>query len=561
MVLRDRSHPCVIAWSLGNESGYGPSHDAMAAWIRRVDGSRPLHYEGGFSLDLDAASPVSDIVCPMYASVERIIRWSEEGRDRRPLILCEYNHAMGQAGGLADYWAVFGRVEGLQGGFVWEWADHGLRKTDSGGRTFIAYGGDFGEAEHDGNFVCDGLVSADREPHPLLGELAALTQPVTVERIDGGDLRIVNRRWFTDLSDLTAMWELAVDGERVAAGRIDVPAIGRGESAVVGDPSPGTGPAGTGHADRALRTGAAPPSGVGGRALGSGGVRGRGAERDGGRAGESPPARPEHAGAGRRRRARHRGRRARHRVAGAVALAPAHGQRRPARGMAGDDSGDRMAGRRARRRCRVRRAGPQPRPDDDAGRATPHGSGQADRSPAADRAHRRRRADHQRDDLDRPLGAGHPAGRSGVRAPGGVRRAQLARSRPRRQLSGPSGGRSLRPVARGRRRASPSRSSSPRSTGSTSRRNGSSWRSEDVAIRVAGDRPLAFSALPYSTAELGLVDHAHLLSTSSATHVHLDVAHRGLGTAACGPDTHPRHVVSGGTFRFAWRLAARAARR
>ena len=76
MVLRDRSHPCVIAWSLGNESGYGPSHDAMAAWIRRVDPSRPLHYEGGFSRDLDAASPVSDIVCPMYASVERIVQWS-----------------------------------------------------------------------------------------------------------------------------------------------------------------------------------------------------------------------------------------------------------------------------------------------------------------------------------------------------------------------------------------------------------------------------------------------------------------------------------------------------
>ena len=132
MVLRDRSHPCVIAWSLGNESGYGPSHDAMAAWIRRVDPSRPLHYEGGFSRDLDAASPVSDIVCPMYASVERIVQWSADGRDRRPLILCEYNHAMGQAGGLADYWAVFGEVEGLQGGFVWEWADHGLRRREAG---------------------------------------------------------------------------------------------------------------------------------------------------------------------------------------------------------------------------------------------------------------------------------------------------------------------------------------------------------------------------------------------------------------------------------------------
>ena len=226
MVLRDRSHPSVVAWSLGNESGYGPSHDAMAAWIRRVDPSRVLHYEGGFSRDLDAPSPVSDIVCPMYSSVERIVQWSADGRDRRPLILCEYNHAMGQAGGLADYWAVFGEVEGLQGGFVWEWADHGLRRHEPDGTTWIAYGGDFGESEHDGNFVCDGLVSADRDPHPLLGELAALTQPVAVEAAGRGRLRVSNRRWFTDLTDLEARWEMSVDGRRVARGDLDVPAIG-----------------------------------------------------------------------------------------------------------------------------------------------------------------------------------------------------------------------------------------------------------------------------------------------------------------------------------------------
>ncbi len=261
MVLRDRSHPCVItwslgnesgygrtccatarirvsiAWSLGNESGYGPSHDAMAAWIRRVDPSRALHYEGGFSRDLDAASPVSDVVCPMYASVERIVQWSADGGDRRPLILCEYSHAMGQAGGLADYWAVFGDVEGLQGGFVWEWADHGLRRREADGSSWIAYGGDFGEAEHDGNFVCDGLVSADREPHPLLGELAALTQPVAVEAVGGDRLRVTNRRWFTDLDDLEATWELTVDGRRAAGGRLDVPAVAPRSSAVVAIPA------------------------------------------------------------------------------------------------------------------------------------------------------------------------------------------------------------------------------------------------------------------------------------------------------------------------------------
>ena len=174
MVMRDRSHPCVIAWSLGNESGDGAAHDAMAAWIRRSDPSRPVHYEGGFTFDLLAASPASDIVCPMYAPPDRIAAWAEDRRDtRRPLILCEYNHAMGQAGGLADYWALFGR-RGLQGGFVWEWCDHALRRIDDDGAPVLAYGGDFGETKHDGAFVCDGLVSADRVPHPLLAELAAL---------------------------------------------------------------------------------------------------------------------------------------------------------------------------------------------------------------------------------------------------------------------------------------------------------------------------------------------------------------------------------------------------
>ena len=96
----------------------------------------------------------------MYAPVERIVAWSRDGRGpRRPLILCEYNHAMGQAGGLADYWAVFGVERGLQGGFVWEWCDHALRRREPDGSTWLAYGGDFGEVEHDGHFVCDGLVS------------------------------------------------------------------------------------------------------------------------------------------------------------------------------------------------------------------------------------------------------------------------------------------------------------------------------------------------------------------------------------------------------------------
>lgn len=236
MVMRDRSHPCVIAWSLGNESGYGPNHDALAAWIRRVDPSRPLHYEGAINGQLDSPAPVSDIVCPMYSSPEQILAWSQSGHDtRRPLILCEYNHAMGQAGGLEAYWSLFGKERGLQGGFVWEWCDHALRKTESDGSTWLAYGGDFGEVRHDGSFVCDGLVSADREPHPLLTELAALTAPVTVAAA-GRRLRFGNRNWFTSLKGARVAWTIEADGVELEKGSFVLPEIASRSTVLVDRP-------------------------------------------------------------------------------------------------------------------------------------------------------------------------------------------------------------------------------------------------------------------------------------------------------------------------------------
>ncbi|MBA3283217.1 MAG: DUF4981 domain-containing protein, partial [Acidimicrobiia bacterium] len=239
MVRRDRSHPSVIIWSLGNESGDGPGHDAMGAAIHRIDPSRPVQYEGPFFGNLHAPAPVTDIVCPMYESAEQIVAWSRAGRDRRrPLILCEYGHAMGQAGGLDAYWAVFGNEPGLQGGFVWEWADHGIRRHEPDGTTWLAYGGDFGEPRHDGRFVCDGLVSPDRLPHPLLAELGALAVPVTVSWAGPGELLITNRRWFTDLADLDAEWTLHVDGIRAAHGALPLPPVEAQASAVVTSPAP-----------------------------------------------------------------------------------------------------------------------------------------------------------------------------------------------------------------------------------------------------------------------------------------------------------------------------------
>ncbi|MHB1787002.1 MAG: glycoside hydrolase family 2 TIM barrel-domain containing protein, partial [Acidimicrobiales bacterium] len=128
MVQRDKNHACVIAWSLGNESGYGAVHDAMAAWIRRYDPTRPIHYEGAIMWDLFAPAPCTDLVCPMYPSIEAIVEWSRSGPARaaasgsradRPLIMCEYSHAMGNSNGsLADYWSAIEAHDGLQGGFV-----------------------------------------------------------------------------------------------------------------------------------------------------------------------------------------------------------------------------------------------------------------------------------------------------------------------------------------------------------------------------------------------------------------------------------------------------------
>jgi beta-galactosidase len=249
MVERDKNHACVIAWSLGNESGYGAAHDAAAAWVRRYDSSRPLHYEGAIGWDLDAEAPVTDLVCPMYASIDAIVAWAtaapagaaESGKHRdprRPLILCEYSHAMGNSNGsLADYVAAFQEHDGLQGGFVWEWKDHGLRQRLPDGRQRFAYGGQFGDEPNDANFVADGIVGPTVEPHPALREFAHLAAPVQVTATESElrrrRVRVHNRRWFTDLTDLRATWSVAVDGQEIEAGPLDLPDLGPRQDAAV----------------------------------------------------------------------------------------------------------------------------------------------------------------------------------------------------------------------------------------------------------------------------------------------------------------------------------------
>lgn len=236
MVERDRNHPSIVMWSLGNESGFGEIHHACASLVRSLDPSRLLHYEGaifhaGWN---DGGRDVTDVVCPMYAGPEAIEKYLESGRGDRPVVMCEYSHAMGNSnGGLAEYWKLVDRHPRFQGGFVWEWKDHGLRQITPSGERF-AYGGQFGDEPNDGNFVADGLVSAVGMPHPAMQEVAWVHRPVSVVAA-GWKLRISNRQSFGDLSRLRGDWKLCRDGETVASGSWS-PVVEAGESLLVEAP-------------------------------------------------------------------------------------------------------------------------------------------------------------------------------------------------------------------------------------------------------------------------------------------------------------------------------------
>ncbi|MCX3060885.1 glycoside hydrolase family 2 TIM barrel-domain containing protein [Streptomyces beihaiensis] len=250
-VERDKNHPSVVMWSLGNEAGTGRGLTAMAEWIRERDPDRLVHYEG------DVNCRDTDVYSRMYAEhaeVERLGARLDGGPARRrelPVILCEYAHAMGNGpGGLADYQRLFEAYERIQGGFVWEWIDHGIADERYG----YAYGGDFGEELHDGNFVCDGLLLPDRTPSPGLAEFKKVIEPVRID-VDApaggtgtagafgaagapGTVRVTNRYDFRDLSHLSFEWSFQVEGETVRSGALTVPPLGPGECGEVKLPAP-----------------------------------------------------------------------------------------------------------------------------------------------------------------------------------------------------------------------------------------------------------------------------------------------------------------------------------
>lgn len=236
MAQRDKDHPSVILWSLGNESGHGANHEAAAAWLRRYDPSRPIQYEGAIRFDWASDQGVSDVTCPMYPPIEAIVAHARSGQQRHPLIMCEYSHAMGNGNGtLAEYWEAIESTPGLQGGFIWEFRDHGLVQRLPDGRTRWAYGGDFGDEPNDGDFVVDGLTWPDRTPKPAMWEHHALATPVRIALggaadVTRGVVELENLRWFRDTDWLVVHWAITRDGEEAAGGELPMPSIPPGRT-------------------------------------------------------------------------------------------------------------------------------------------------------------------------------------------------------------------------------------------------------------------------------------------------------------------------------------------
>ena len=204
MYERDKNHPCIISWSLGNESGNGICYEAAYDWLKAKDSTRPIQYERAL-YDRN-----TDIVAIMYPSADYLARYAREPQTR-PYIMCEYAHAMGNScGGLSNYWDTIYQYPQLQGGCIWDWVDQGLLTKDAQGREFYAYGGDFGEnMPSDGNFCINGLVGPDRKPHPQLAEVRKVYQPIKIEAVDLEKLqfRIINRFDFSNLEEYSlACW-------------------------------------------------------------------------------------------------------------------------------------------------------------------------------------------------------------------------------------------------------------------------------------------------------------------------------------------------------------------
>lgn len=257
MVERDKNHPSVIIWSLGNESGTGPNHAAAAAWVKEFDPTRPIHYEGAQGdVSRPEYKPVGspeylttpylanpddswyvDMVSRMYPTLDQLKGLAESPYIHRPVVMCEYAHSMGNStGNLQEYWDLIRSKKNLMGGFIWDWIDQGIARTDDQGRKWWAYGGDYGDKPNDGNFCINGILNADRTVKPGLEECKYVFQPVSVEPYDPAKMqfRIKNRFYSRNLNEFDIRWTLTENGKEIGAASLGAFNILPGESKLFG---------------------------------------------------------------------------------------------------------------------------------------------------------------------------------------------------------------------------------------------------------------------------------------------------------------------------------------
>jgi len=244
LVERDKNHPSIIMWSLGNESGTGPNHAAMAGWIKDMDHTRLVHYEGAqgdpshpdyidwgderrkrFPGGSNAAFPRDplfvDVISRMYPPPDDLKLLADKEITNRPVMMCEYAHAMGNSlGNFKEYWDLIRTDDRLIGGFIWDYVDQGIQKTDDNGVSYFAYGGDFGDRINDSNFCINGVISSDRMPKPPMFEVKRVCQPVEIKIVNAKkmDFEVVNRYHFKGLDDMEIHWKIEEDGIPVQQG-------------------------------------------------------------------------------------------------------------------------------------------------------------------------------------------------------------------------------------------------------------------------------------------------------------------------------------------------------
>lgn len=234
MLQRDKNHPSIVIWSLGNESSGGDNFLKMHDFLRETDPSRVVHYEGVFNWR--ASDDASDIESHMYSKIEKIEEYAKN-KPKKPFILCEYSHAMGNScGNLFKYWELFDKYPILQGGFIWDWIDQSIRTTTPDGITYQAYGGDFGDTPNDGNFCGNGLIFADRSVSPKLHEVKKCYQNVKFEAVDAakGQIKVTNQFLFTNLNEFDWTWTIARYGVAAASRTISAPySVAPGETTII----------------------------------------------------------------------------------------------------------------------------------------------------------------------------------------------------------------------------------------------------------------------------------------------------------------------------------------